>query len=62
MALAWQVLLDETTRQRAGRGLDFDDVGRIKVRGRVGTTRIFALAPEIEAEALPVAAVAVACS
>ena len=43
MAMAGQVILDERTRRRARREWPFEDLGRIRVRGRDRLTRIFGL-------------------
>lgn len=44
MALGDQVVMDERTRRHIRRDWNFEDLGRIKVRGRERLTRIFGLA------------------
>ena len=46
MALPGTVMLDEETRNRAPRDLDFEEVARIRVRGRDHGTRVFGLATD----------------
>jgi hypothetical protein len=44
MALPGSVLVDDATRTRVARTWDFEEIGRIRVRGRDRVTRIFGLA------------------
>ena len=50
MALPGTVVLDDVTRTRAARDYGFDDLGRIRVRGRERMTRIFSLTEQQAAE------------